>query len=67
MRDDPLVTGSPESCSNGISEPKRRKLLAMSFADEVISYTNLKVGRNKVLRKNVQRMPFSSNSVGNKD
>ena len=26
--------------------------------------TNLKVGRDKVLRKNVQRMPSSSNSVG---
>ena len=33
-----LVTESPESCSNGISEPKRRKFLAMFFADKVISF-----------------------------
>ena len=37
-RDDALVTESPESCSNGISEPKRRKFLAMSFADKVILF-----------------------------
>ena len=33
-----LVTESPESCFNGISEPKSRKFLAMSFGDKVISF-----------------------------
>ena len=33
-----LVTESPKSCSNGISEPKSRKFLAMSFADKVMSF-----------------------------
>ena len=71
-RDDAVLTESQKICSNGISEPKRRKVLSISFADKVISFvkiysTNLKIGRDKVLRKNVQRMPSSSNSVGKKD
>ena len=37
-KDDALVTDSPGSCSNGITEPKRRNSLAMSFADKVRSF-----------------------------
>jgi len=40
-RSDALVTESLESCSNGISEPKRRKFLAMSFNDKVISFLKI--------------------------
>ena len=61
------MTESPESNSNGISEPKRRKFLAMFLlmrSYHLCKYANLKVGRDKVLRKNIQIMPSSSNSVG---
>ena len=55
-RDDAFLTESPESCFNGISELKR--------SYHFWKYTNLKIGRDKVLCKNVQRMPSASNSVG---
>ena len=54
-----LVTQSPESCSLMVFLSQKE--------DHIICedwYTNLKVGGDKVLRKNVQRMPSSTNSVG---
>ena len=40
-KDDAFLTESPEICSNGISEPKRRKCLSISFADKVISFVKI--------------------------